>query len=249
MPTRYVWTLLALAGLAGPAAGGETVFQSGQRQTGLVELFTSEGCSSCPPADRWLSASERDPALWRDFVPIAFHVDYWDSLGWRDRFASAAWTERQRRYAAEGGLSTVYTPGVLLNGQEWRRWGNDARPGPGQEVGTLRAELVGPALAVSFRPLASLNGPVTVHVALLGVGLTTDVKAGENRGEKLSHDFVVLGLGDVALRTDAAGYAATVPLPSSELRPPRRALAVWVTTGKGQAPLQATGGWLPPPSS
>ncbi len=75
----------------------EARFESGPEQTALIELYTSEGCSSCPPAEAWMSHLKDDPGLWKQFVPIAFHVDYWDRLGWRDRFSSKRWTERQGR--------------------------------------------------------------------------------------------------------------------------------------------------------
>src|SRR6266436_651609 len=78
----------------------ELRFQSNAKQTALIELYTSEGCSSCPPAEAWLSQLKADPRLWKDFVPLAFHVDYWDYLGWRDPFASKEWTARQYRYSA-----------------------------------------------------------------------------------------------------------------------------------------------------
>ncbi|MDQ3115241.1 MAG: DUF1223 domain-containing protein [Verrucomicrobiota bacterium] len=76
-------------------------------RTHLLELFTSEGCSSCPPAEAWLSKLKDDPGLWRDFVPLAFHVDYWDRLGWRDPFASKVWTSRQYEYSARWKSSNV----------------------------------------------------------------------------------------------------------------------------------------------
>src|ERR1043166_1377606 len=80
------------------AVAGELSFQSSEQRTPLIELYTSEGCSSCPPAEAWLSKLKTEAGLWKDFVPVAFHVDYWDHLGWRDRFASAVFTERQRAY-------------------------------------------------------------------------------------------------------------------------------------------------------
>src|SRR5438477_9939189 len=74
----------------------EMVFESGPARVHLLELFTSEGCSSCPPAEAWMTKLKDNPGLWHDFVPIAFHVDYWDHLGWRDRFAAKEWTARQQ---------------------------------------------------------------------------------------------------------------------------------------------------------
>src|SRR5260370_24004733 len=92
--------------------------ESGPRKTHLLELFTSEGCSSCPPAEAWMSRLKENPGLWRDFVPIAFHVDYWDRLGWRDPFASKAWTARQYEYSERWNSGSVYTPGFVLDGRE-----------------------------------------------------------------------------------------------------------------------------------
>src|ERR1017187_258248 len=83
-------------------------FASGPAHVALVELYTSEGCSSCPPAERWLAARRDDPGLWRDFVPIAFHVDYWNQLGWPDRFSTREFTQRQYALATAWGGDSVY---------------------------------------------------------------------------------------------------------------------------------------------
>ncbi len=93
---RYA-IVLALLTLSS-ATNGEITIQSDVTQSNLIELYTSEGCSSCPPADRWLSTLKDHPALWQQLVPIAFHVDYWDYIGWKDRFARAEFTDRQRRF-------------------------------------------------------------------------------------------------------------------------------------------------------
>ncbi len=103
-------------------AAAPTTFESGETPAALVELFTSEGCSSCPPADAWVSTLKGNPGLWKRIVPVVFHVDYWNSLGWSDRFSSPENTARQRRYAAVWGTDSVYTPGMVLNGREWRNW-------------------------------------------------------------------------------------------------------------------------------
>ncbi len=101
------------------AKNRNAVFTSPERQVRLIELYTSEGCSSCPPADRWLSGLLTESHLWSSVVPIAFHVSYWDYLGWRDPFASEEYAKRQRIYASYGGTN-VYTPGFFVNGREWR---------------------------------------------------------------------------------------------------------------------------------
>ncbi len=103
-----------------PLPAADVALESGPMKTHLLELFTSEGCSSCPPAEAWLSKLKDDAGLWRDFVPLAFHVDYWDRPGWRDPFASKVWTARQYEYSARWKSSNVYTPGFVLDGREWR---------------------------------------------------------------------------------------------------------------------------------
>src|SRR6476659_1367183 len=117
-------------------------FESGDTQSSLIELFTSEGCSSCPPAEKWLSALKSSSDLWKKAVPVAFHVDYWDHLGWRDRFAKPEFTSRQQRYAAAWGGDSVYTPGFVVNGKEWRGWfGGNATPTSSTKVGVFRVSL------------------------------------------------------------------------------------------------------------
>jgi len=118
MKTVFLGACLAFPGTLSVAA--EARFESGPQQTALIELYTSEGCSSCPPAESWMSRLKDSPGLWKQFVPIAFHVDYWDRLGWRDRFSSQRWTERQRRYASLWQSESVYTPAVVVNGREQR---------------------------------------------------------------------------------------------------------------------------------
>ena len=118
-PVRYI-ILGVLAGIATDAAPIQ--FQSPARQVALVELYTSEGCSSCPPAESWLSGLKEKPGLWNEFVPIAFHVDYWNYLGWRDKWSSKQYSDRQRDYAGVWGSESIYTPEFVLNGKEWRNW-------------------------------------------------------------------------------------------------------------------------------
>src|SRR6266568_5478088 len=115
-------------------------FQSEERQTSLIELYTSEGCSSCPPAEAWLSRLKESPGLWRDFVPLAFHVDYWDYLGWGDPWANKSFSDRQRAYAKQWRSDSVYTPGFVLNGKEWRDWSlSKSIPTSTAKPGTLKA--------------------------------------------------------------------------------------------------------------
>ncbi|MBV9391233.1 MAG: DUF1223 domain-containing protein, partial [Verrucomicrobia bacterium] len=121
MNMRGVSIFLIVAYLVSGARGG-AVFESGPDKVVLVELFTSEGCSSCPPAEAWLNHLTNDARLWRKVVPVSFHVDYWDSLGWKDPLAKKQFTIRQQQYAEAWRISSVYTPGFAINGEEWKGW-------------------------------------------------------------------------------------------------------------------------------
>ena len=216
-------------------------FQSKPTRTHLLELFTSEGCSSCPPAEAWLSKLKDDPRLWQEIVPIAFHVDYWDNLGWRDPYASKIWTARQYQYSALWSSSSVYTPGFVLDGREWRN--NGVPPAATQSPGVLKISvLAGENVAGTFQPAQGEARPLELHVARLGFGLTTNVKAGENSGRKLQHDFVVLALATEKMNAGKAqvrGTPAGGPAAGA-----RTAVVAWVTEPGALEPIQAVGGWL-----
>ena len=227
-------------------AEAEQSFSSPDAQVTLIELFTSEGCSSCPPADRWLSGLQDDPRLWTGFVPVGFHVDYWNYIGWKDRFSSPEYSERQRRYAREGGVGVVYTPGVLANGKEWRNFQWSAPDsGGGPEVGVLEARVSGKTIDARFDPNEGMGEEkLVLNIALLGAGLSTEVEAGENDGRTLNHDFAVLAYEQVPLQREIDFYGASAEMPATEFDARRLALALWVSTVESQAPIQATGGWL-----
>jgi hypothetical protein len=224
------------------------IFQSGETQTSLIELFTSEGCSSCPPAEKWMSALKTNPDLWKKVVPIAFHVDYWDHLGWRDRFSKPQFTERQRRYAAAWDGDSIYTPEFALNGREWRGWfGGPAWPVKSEKVGALRVILNDRVnLTAEFVPQNAQARALTLNVALLGNDLQSDVARGENAGRKLRHDFVVLDLVKIDMAAAANGWTGSATLPREFNGDKATALAAWVTATETSSPTQATGGWLAP---
>ncbi|MEO8044059.1 MAG: DUF1223 domain-containing protein [Spartobacteria bacterium] len=242
-----LFTLVATVMFGANNLAAETRFQSGPAQTSLVELYTSEGCSSCPPAEAWLSRQKENPGLWKNFVPLAFHVDYWDRLGWRDRFSSKQWTERQSRYAALWRSESVYTPAVVVNGREERGWSGTKLSSPNdKKTGILDVTTSdGKTFAVEFRPADGAASDFEVHLALLGSGISTKVGAGENSGRNLAHDFVVLDLQNAELKSGsgtARGSVTTAAKPESGAR---KAVAVWATRRGQLVPLQATGGWLP----
>jgi hypothetical protein len=219
-------------------------FESGDTQSSLIELFTSEGCSSCPPAEKWLTALKSNLELWKRIVPVAFHVDYWDHLGWRDRFAKQEFTSRQQRYAAVWGGDSVYTPGFVVNGKEWRNWfGGNAVPTISTRVGVLRVSLGdGGKLTAAFVPETTQPRALALDVALLGNDLESDVKRGENSGRKLRHDFVVLDLIKIDMVKQSKSWTGSLALPMQPANGKPTAIAAWIT--EDGTPIQATGGWL-----
>jgi len=243
-PVRQALFALTVLTVSGGAAAGQA-FTSGDRAVPLVELYTSEGCSSCPPAERWLSRLADEPGLWERFVPVAFHVDYWNYLGWNDRFANRAHSERQRRYIEQGAARVVYTPGVFRAGSEWLGWRSGQRlAAAAKPVGRLTVEVENGRTIIRYVPAAPTSAPLDVSIALLGMGLETEVLAGENRGRRLAHDFVVLDHRVVQLDRERAEYRAESELETPAEPAKAYALAVWVNARGAQQPLQATGGLL-----
>lgn len=209
---------LVLAGtlavlVATAAAGADCSARSGPLRTVLLELYTSEGCSSCPPADRWLSGL-RAAGIGADAaIPLAFHVDYWNKLGWPDRFSQPAYSERQRLSAQRNRLDFVYTPQFIIDGRDTRSPGTYdtlkrllAQPGRERasielsaSTSTTRLEI---AAAAGLAPGERSRGP-ELFVAVTEDGLATQVAAGENSGRRLRHDAVVRTLlGPVAVTPD-----------------------------------------------
>lgn len=182
-----------------PSYAAQCTAKSGVRVVPLLELYTSEGCSSCPPADKWLSNLDLNTA---NVTPLAFHVDYWNYIGWQDRFSKADFSNRQRKLAANT-VGFVYTPQFILSGKDFRGW-NNARlvqsaehmqqlPSPVQlqldAVQSGSGKMMLKAMATV--PDSTLAKPADVYVALYENNLVSKVNAGENNGSELHHDYVV----------------------------------------------------------
>jgi hypothetical protein len=228
-------------------------FQSEPTPTQLLELYTSEGCSSCPPAEAWLSRLKEHPKLWRDFVPVAFHVDYWDYLGWRDPWGAEQFSDRQHAYAAEWRSKTVYTPEFVLNGKEWRNGSSSKNvpEKPTAKVGILSVIFTNASLwQIRFTPTSHDPKIYEAHAVWLASDVTSDVTAGENQGKRLKHDFAALSFAELLMKPQGDGFEcklhSAMPTKNSESR---LALAVWITEMGKLEPIQATGGWLPKPIS
>lgn len=220
----------------------------------LLELYTSEGCSSCPPADQYLSGLRAAGVTPEQAVPLALHVDYWNDIGWKDPFSHAAYSARQRWLTRLAGSRTVYTPELFVAGQELRggveRWAGGV-PAAVKRINAQAAQAdiritlgqpgaAGLPLAVS----ASAAHDGTLFVALVESGLASKVTAGENSGRLLRHDHVVrTWLAPVPMSPGGqagvhmATVTRTLPLPPGAA-PGRLGVSVFVQSDRGEV-LQA----------
>ena len=237
---------------AAPAAAPACAARIGAHTAALVELYTSEGCDSCPPADRWLSSLAARGYAPDRLVPLALHVDYWDYIGWKDPYAKRQFSTRQHRLAKLGRATFVYTPQVLLQGRDFRGWATDAfakavadiNARPARAALSLVIRSIGPGgadveLAAALADPA-LRGETAVYAAAYENKLASDVRAGENRGHRLEHDFVVREwLGPVAFGDDArVAQRRTLPL-LPEANPANSGVAAFVQDRRTGEVLQA----------
>ena len=233
------------------AAEEPIVLDSGDRQNRLLELFTSEGCSSCPPADEFLSELQTKDTLWNPWVPVAFHVGYWDYLGWKDVFAKPENQIRQRAYRQADRSNGVYTPGFFINGQEWRGFFNWNRSLPEYSqppAGRISANISNGKVRASFTPITTdtTKKPVKylLHWSLTGSDRSTQVRSGENARSTLHHDFVALEYDQVEDQLSTDGIQWQFNIPANQHEGPL-ALSLWVTPQQDHFEvLQATGGWI-----
>ncbi len=213
-------------------------FSSSDQRTTVVELYTSEGCSSCPPADRWVSSLRDDPSVFNGLLPLVFHVDYWDRLGWKDAYASKAYSQRQYALVREAILSQAYTPGIVVDSQEWRQWFRGQR----DLKTTLRSANI---LSVSLQDKLltaeyDTDKSYILNVAYLGMGIRNNVLAGENRGKQLQHDFVVLSHQQRSGQQRWQLQLDSIPDKGQQ----QTALAVWLTPLDSLQIVQAAGSML-----
>jgi len=206
MKNKRTPRLIALALFLVPGITGLAQPQMAPREQrsslALVELFTSEGCSSCPPADEVVAhIAKLYPA---NVLVLSFHVDYWDRLGWKDAFSSAEYTRRQKQYAEVMGLPSIYTPQVILNGDKEFLGSDEAKLKEAINTGSAN-----PA-PLSFEANAKNMDDKTItvtwqrtgkdknelHIALVQIHAETAVKKGENAGRQLQHINIVRALAD-----------------------------------------------------
>ena len=197
--------LLAAFGASLLAAGADS-----SRAPILVELFTSEGCSSCPPADRLLEALDRQA------IVLSEHVDYWDGLGWRDPFSGHANTQRQEAYARGFGIECPYTPQMVIDGVT-EFVGNDARRAMEEMVRARSREKIGVHLARTAAGIQVQVDPAAkaadVWLALADDSGTAQVAAGENQGHSLHHVAILRSLRKIGAVKRGAGFGRNVAVP------------------------------------
>ncbi len=235
---RQYSLVVALSALMLSNAYAACTAASGAKRVTLVELYTSEGCDSCPSADRWIAGLKSR----KDVVPLSFHVDYWDYIGWKDPYAQRAFSDRQHVRAQAQNSRSVYTPQVMFNGQDFTVWRNEnATSGSLQKLSALsapvelsiKAELSANAVKISIETLEGQVGTRsgrkdTVYTAALYENnLVSTVTAGENRGVTLNHDYVVRTL------QRSSGKAFTLPI-SPAVKLGNAGLAIIAETTNGE---------------
>jgi len=232
-------TLAAAFALAAPAhaAPAACTAQSGPTVPTVVELYTSQGCSSCPPAEHWLSGLKGRAGV----VALAFHVDYWDYIGWKDRYAQALFTQRQNGSQRTSGARFAYTPQVLLDSRDAPAWSTlpaaALQPHAPATVALALARDAG-GLALTVTPGANAPAALSGYVAVVDDALSTQVGAGENSGATLRQDAVVRELLPWSL---AGRQPATLHF-APRLAPEAGAARHWVavaTDGPYGKPVQA----------
>lgn len=246
MRLRIPATILAALFVANAAAAPVCREASEARIRPLIELYTSEGCDSCPPAERWLSS--RFPADARQTaIALAYHVDYWDRLGWVDRFGSAQYTARQYDAMRANRGTFVYTPQVLLQGHDYAGWHGDPTPidaagktAPGATI-TIEATAGERAIEVRARAevVAGARSDAELFVAYADSGLVSDIGAGENRGMRLVHDHVVRAFRAAGRARPDGSIDAALELPRPHERGSHPTLVAFVERPSNGDVLQA----------
>jgi hypothetical protein len=228
--------------LFGQISAAQSTWESGTRKVPLIELYSSEGCSSCPPAEKWMAELFGNKDHFRTFTPINFHVDYWNQLGWTDRFSKSQFTDRQKQYANAWGTGRIYTPAFVVDGQD---------RGPMGQFEYLKADSAQQPGNLIVKKTKASEFEITFHskeiavydvfFAELANGLKSTVTKGENEGKTLSHNFVVLRLSVAEMKNQKS----TIRISDTEAgKPETTSIAVWVTKKGSLTPIQSVGGNL-----
>jgi hypothetical protein len=219
---RYVlalggWIALSLGGLLS-AAGQQAAAEEAapQKPRAIIELFTSQGCSSCVAADAYFE----ELADRGDVVALSFHVDYWDYLGWRDTLADPAYTERQRDYAAVHGIRRVYTPQMIVNGSEdfvgSDRTAVDAAIEQSSLIVPVAMRHGGGKVEIKVAALPDAKRSATIRLVLVSSEKTVEIQRGENAGSTLEYYNVVRAIRPIGMWS---GEEVRITLPEEEIMP------------------------------
>ena len=245
MRTKLLWIGLAvaIAAVVGTASAGDDM--TNQRQPVLVELFTSEGCSSCPPADALLEKLDREqPIAGAQIIVLSEHVDYWNHLGWTDPFSSAAFTARQETYTRRFGLDGPYTPEMVVDGSAECN-GSDAR----KAESAIQRAIGEPKVGIRMRAAASGDAAVTLEVDPLPEGTihkaniyvahaadrgTSEVLGGENRGRTLGYVSIVGDIQQVGSASTHAMFTKQLPMRAGKSQAGSRLIAFVQEAGNGR---------------
>ena len=220
--------------------------QSDKQQPILIELYSSQGCSSCPPAEEWLSRFMKKDELWSRYFPLSFHVSYWNYLGWKDPFSDRRYSKRQYDHLNLLNIRQVYTPQFIVNSHEWRGWFERDYGSLTQiktnKTGQLKLNIANGKIDASFKDGTALDGHYKFHLALVGSGFETQVTRGENRNKKLQQDFTVLDYQTFSANAQGHFFGSVRPKPAIAKQAKKLAWVGWIEhKGKAQ---QAVGGWL-----
>lgn len=220
--------------------------ESKEEKTKLIELYTSQGCSSCPPADEWLSKLKKHPKLFEEFIPMAFHITYWNYIGWKDVFANVLNDNRQRFYAKRvWNNNSVYTPQFVIDSKEYREWFYDQSfPKLDKEYGgILKTNIKDNKVHINYFNKNIKNKKLFLNIAILGFEYKIDIKRGENKYKTLEHDFVVLNHVQKFTKLENNKLVIETKLPEITLDKKPKALAIWLSN-KDYNILQAVGSYL-----
>lgn len=217
------------------------------KQTTLLELFTSEGCNSCPPADEWVNTFLKNDKLFKEVIPVVFHVDYWDRLGWVDKFATNKYTKRQYSYSHAWKKSSVYTPGFILNGKEFKNWRSYKKGFQflNKKVGVLKANITNNKIKINFNSIYNENRKILIEVSITGMNFISKVKAGENNGEIFNHSFVSVALDTYQNKIKDGSLQQTIPLPKFTKDNNRKyAITIWISDANTKEVIQSVASYL-----
>lgn len=241
--TRTFFTLLMISSTVFSQG---FIFESKENKVNIIELYTSEGCSSCPRADEWLSKLKANEKVFTEFIPMAFHITYWDFIGWKDSFADKMYDSRQRYYANKVWKNnSVYTPQFIINSKEYKRWfKTKSFPIFKKEYGgKLKVNYDKNILKINYQNKKIKDKKIYLNMAILGFDYKINIKKGENKYKTLEHDFVVIKHIQKFAKIENNKLNVNINNFFNKEDNRQYALVVWLSSYDSEI-LQATGGYI-----